>query len=183
MPFPDPDVKYSYADYLTWPKEQRWELIEGVPHAMAAPSTRHQRFVRKLTLQIGNFLEEKDCEVFPAPFSVYLKHTNKEDTVVEPDLSVVCDPAKLDDRGCKGAPDLIIEVLSPTTARHDRVLKFNKYLEAKVMEYWIVDPERNVVEVFLLRGNIYSAQAYLEDDVVPVWVLPGLVIDFKKVFE
>ena len=179
MAFPNPDVKYSYDDYMTWPEDERWELIDGAPYSMATPSTRHQRISRKLTLQVGNFLEGKDCEVFPAPFSVCLA----DDTVVEPDLSVICDASKLNERGCVGAPDLIIEILSPSTARHDRVVKFNKYLKARVAEYWIVDPERNVVEVFVLRGNIYAATAYTEDDVVSSWVLPGLDIDFKHIFE
>ena len=181
MAFPESDVKYTYADYLTWPHEERWELIEGIPYAMAAPTTRHQKVLRKLCTEIDLFLRGKDCEVYPAPFSVVLEQGQGEDTVVEPDLSIICDPTKLDEKGCKGAPDFIIEILSPSTARHDRIVKFNKYLKAGVKEYWIVDPELNAVHAFILRGNVYVATVYTEQDTLPIWTLPGLEINLQEI--
>lgn len=120
-----PDEKrYTYGDYLTWPDEERWELIEGVPYDMTpAPSTNHQRILGELFRQISTFLLDRDCEVFIAPFDVRLPEGDEADeqiiTVVQPDIAVICDPAKIDRRGCRKAPDFIIEILSPSTAAKD----------------------------------------------------------------
>jgi Uma2 family endonuclease len=182
MALPQPkDDFYTYADYLEWDDSERWELIDGVAYAMSAPLTRHQRLLRRFVLLLGNFLEGKPCELFPAPFDVRLDADDYDDTVVQPDLLVVCDKTKLDEKGCKGAPDLIIEIISPSSARMDRFLKFNKYQQSGVREYWIVDPETNSVQVCVLEGGRYFVTAYGDEDDVAVTVLPGCQISLKDV--
>lgn len=175
------DTHYTFEDYMSWDDNQRWEIIDGVPYAMAPPSTTHQRVVSRLHGQIYNFLRGKPCEAFVAPFGVRL-NAEKNDTVVEPDIAVVCDKNKLDKNGCKGAPDLIIEILSPSTLRYDRIVKFNKYLAAGVREYWIIDPEEKFVGVNILAGEHYIHKPYGEGEDVPVTIFPGCVIHMSEVF-
>jgi Uma2 family endonuclease len=187
---------YTYADYLEWDESFRGEIIHGVLYMMSPPLTIHQRILSKLFYRIANFLEGKTCEVFVAPFGVRLfpRDDLGDDTVVEPDIVVICDPAKIDERGCKGVPDLVIEILSPSTSRHDRFTKFDLYREAKVREFWVVDPENRGLHTFILneRGE-YFASVYginepdakpheIMSETVPVAVLPGLKIDLKTVF-
>lgn len=137
---------------------------------------------------MANFLDGKQCRVYPAPFGVRLFEQNGErpedvDTMVEPDISVVCDRGKIDKYGCKGAPDLIIEVLSPSTRRHDRLVKLNLYQRAGVQEYWMVDPDNQSVQVFTLdRGALKICEDYGPGDVARVNVLEGCFIDLEKVF-
>lgn len=137
---------------------------------------------------MANFLDGKQCRVYPAPFGVRLFEQNGErpedvDTMVEPDSSVVCDRGKIDKYGCKGAPDLIIEVLSPSTRRHDRLVKLNLYQRAEVQEYWMVDPDNQSVQVFTLdRGALKICEDYGPGDVARVNVLEGCFIDLEKVF-
>jgi Uma2 family endonuclease len=186
---------FTYADCLDWDEDLRAEIINGNLYVMSPPVTVHQRVSRELLLQFGNFAKGKSCEVFPAPFGVRLfpKEDLSDDTLVEPDIVVVCDPAKIDKRGCNGAPDLIVEILSPSNSRHDRFTKFDLYLKAQVREYWVVDPEKKEVQTFILNGDRYAAKAYgfnepgakpdeLVPDMVPAAVLPGLEIDLKTVF-
>jgi Uma2 family endonuclease len=176
------DARYTYADYATWPEDERWELIDGVPYAMATPSVIHQRISRKLMNQLSNWLEGKPCEPFAAPFAVRLNADKGDDTVVEPDISVVCDKSKLaDGKSCVGAPDLVIEILSPSTSRHDRLTKYNLYRAAGVREYWIVDPTDKIVTVSHFEKGV-DAAPYGETDEAPVGVLPGCVIDLSAVF-
>ncbi|MDD5392041.1 MAG: Uma2 family endonuclease [Thiothrix sp.] len=145
---------FTYADYCKWSEDERWELIDGVAYAMAAPSTTHQRVISELVRQIGNFLVGKPCEVFPAPFDVRLAATDATDdqtnNVVQPDISIICDKNKLDDKGCKGAPDWIIEVLSPSTASKDLIHKLRLYERHGVREYWVVHPVDRVVMMWTL---------------------------------
>lgn len=142
----------------------------------------------ELFRQLANFLEGKQCRVYPAPFGVRLFEQNGErpedvDTMVEPNISVVCDRGKIDKYGCKGAPDLIIEVLSPSTRRHDRLVKLNLYQRARVQEYWMVDPDNQSVQVFTLdRGALKICEDYGPGDVARVNVLEGCFIDLEKVF-
>jgi Uma2 family endonuclease len=131
-------------------------------------------------------LEGKPCKVFVAPFSVRLNPVadRRDDTVLEPDLLVVCDPAKLDKRGCNGAPDLVIEILSPSTARNDKVVKLNKYQNAGVREYWIVEPDTQTVLICVLdAGGRYIFSSYDDTGRAPVSVLPGCEIDLGAVFQ
>jgi len=183
MPLLQDDQRYTYADYCTWDDSKRWELIEGVPYAMSpSPSPMHQTISVQLLRKIGNFLEGKPCKVFHAPFDVRLNADDEDDTVVQPDLLVVCDRSKIDNTGCKGAPDLVVEILSPSTARKDRVLKFQQYQQAGVREYWIVDPETKSVQVCILQGGLYVTYMYADTDTAPVRVLEGCEIDLQDVF-
>ena len=174
--------RYTYADYCTWDDDERWELIDGVPYAMAAPSIAHQGVSGNIYLQIGQFLRKRPCRVFYAPTDVRLYADTKDDTVVQPDLLVVCDNSKLDGKGVIGAPDMVVEVLSPSTASYDMIKKFMLYSRAKVREYWIVDPASETVVVNLLEGDNYAAKAYEKPEVVPVSVLEGCSVDLAEVF-
>jgi len=177
------DEYYTYDDYLKWEDAERCELIDGVIYAMSpAPLRRHQGVSSNLHGQLFDFLKGKPCKVYAAPFDVRLNAGTYNNTVVQPDVVVVCDKSKLDDKGCVGAPDLVIEILSPSTEVRDRVLKFNQYLQAKVREYWIVDPDSKTVTVNILDNDRYYSAAYAETDKAPVHVLEGCVIDLTDVF-
>jgi Uma2 family endonuclease len=180
-----PDEKYyTYRDYLDTDEDYRAEIIDGVVYAMCPPSRYHQKISQKLSLKIGSFLEGKSCEVYYAPFGVRLfpKSDLSDDTYFEPDITVICDLSKLDDRGCNGAPDMIIEIMSPSNRQNDMLVKFRKYLQAGVREYWIVDPEEKTVHACVLDNNQYRVSVYDEIQTVPVTVLPGCSIELKPVF-
>ena len=177
------DIKYTYADYATWDGDERYELITGIPYLMASPSEAHQRISMRLIMQLGGFLQGKPCELFHAPFDVCLPADGDEDdTVVQPDLLVVCDKTKLDGKRCNGVPDMIIEIVSPSSSGHDRLTKFNLYLNAGVREYWVVDPDVSAVQIHLLTEAGYTASAYGIADTVNVHVLDGCQIHLEDVF-
>ncbi len=160
---------FTYADYLNW-NDGRWEIIEGVVYDMSpAPNTVHQEISTKLVASLFNYFKNKDCKVFAAPFDVRFsdmeKPANHKDynTVVQPDISVVCDKSKLDEKGCKGAPDLVIEILSPSTTVKDFNKKFHLYEKHGVQEYWIISPiEKNVIVYKLINGK-YTSDIVLEE--------------------
>jgi Uma2 family endonuclease len=181
--------QYTYADYLTWPENERWELFDGIPYNMSpAPSLKHQRVLRELFRQIANYLVGKSCEVFPAPFDVRLPIENESDeeveNIVQPDISVICDRSKLDKKGCRGAPDFVIEILSPSSSRKDRMVKFYTYERFGVKEYWLVSPEDKTVEVFILGddGKYSRPEFYTETHRIQSKILDGLKIDLEEVF-
>ena len=169
--------EYTVEDYYALPDEQRAELIDGRMYMMAPPSRKHQRISTRLVSIIDRYIEEHKgkCEVYAAPFAVYLDE--RSNTYVEPDISVICDPDKLDDRGCKGAPDWIIEIVSPASKKMDYLLKLLKYRSAGVKEYWIVDPEKNRVIVYNFTGD-ESVNDYTLQDFVKVGIYEDFVIDF-----
>lgn len=179
---------YTYADLLTWDDNERYELIEGRPMMMSAPSDLHAEVSGEIHRQLSNYLLGKNCKVRHAPYDVRLFEENGDlpedvDTVVQPDITVVCDPEKRDNRGCKGAPDLVIEILSPSSKRYDRFTKFTLYQRAGVQEYWIVDPDDKSVQIFLLEDERYTFKAYGEGkDVVKVNVLDDCTVDLSLVF-
>lgn len=182
-------VRYTYSDYLTWNDDQRWELIDGVAYNMTpAPSRLHQQIALELSRQVANYLLDKPCQVFAAPFDVRLpegdESADETYTVVQPDISVVCDSHKLDDAGCIGAPDLIVEIISPPSSRRDHKEKFVCYERAGVKEYWLADPVSKTVMVFKLGfDNRYGRpDVYADEEKVSVGVLPGLEIDLQLVF-
>lgn len=189
MALPAEKERYTFADVLMWPDDERAELINGEVFLMApAPSRAHQGISMELSRQFANYLEGKKCKAYHAPFDVRLferEGDNPEDvdTVVEPDITIVCDPSKLDDRGCKGAPDMVVEILSPSTQRHDRLVKLGLYQRAGVREYWIVDPDSSTVQVFLQRdGSLQLHEVYDRQGVAKVNVLDGCFIELSKVF-
>ena len=184
--------RYTYADYLTWFDDIRRELINGFIHLMSAPMRVHARVSAKLFSSVDAFIKKKKgkCHIYYAPFDVRLPlHRSKEDdkiyNVVQPDICVICDLSKLDDKGCIGAPDLIVEVLSPSTLRNDWIYKFNLYELAGVREYWLVDPKEKTVNVFLLQpnGRYGSGTVYECNQKAPVRIFEGLEIDLNELFE
>ena len=182
------EKRYTLADTLVWEESERVELVYGEPVMMAPPTRIHQETLMELSAQLHAYLKGKQCKVYPAPFAVRLferngDHPKDVDTVVEPDISVVCDMDKLDEIGCKGVPDLVMEILSPSTTRHDRFTKFNLYWRAGVREYWIVDPESKSVQVFVLDGGHYVAKDFgAAGDKIKVNVLEDCSIDLSQVF-
>lgn len=188
MALPKEKERYTFADLLAWDEQERVEIIEGDAVMMAPPSRIHQEVSMELARQLANFLEGKKCRVYPAPFGVRLFEKDGDDphhidTVVEPDLCVVCDQNKLDEHGCKGAPDLILEILSPSTQRHDRLVKLNLYQRAGVREYWIVNPEDQTVQVLWLEdGRLLPREIYSRKDIAKVNVLEGCFLELEKVF-
>ena len=161
---PQPALKtghFRYGDYRRWPADERWELIDGEAWAMApAPTRPHQQMVVELTSQIHAFLRGRPCEVYAAPFDVRLPRADEADdavdSVVQPDIAVICDPAKLDDAGCRGAPDWVIEVLSPRTALKDQTVKRDLYERHGVREYWLVHPTDRLLMVYRLIDGAYG---------------------------
>jgi Uma2 family endonuclease len=185
----NPERKYTYQDYLNWSVEERYELIDGVPYAMSlAPSRKHQEVAGKLFAEFRNYLMNKECRAYPAPFDVRLTIHNEEENsefnVVQPDITVVCDKNKLDERGCKGASDLIVEVISPATGKQDRWLKYKLYEKAGVEEYWIIDPMNELVDVFVLKENKkYELNgSYGKEDVIQVGIFNDFTINLSTIF-
>ena len=180
--------RYTYGDLMEWDDGIRYELYDGIPVAMASPSDVHQLISVELLRQFANFLVGKPCKVFHAPFDVRLFDTDDdkpEDSkyVLQPDLMVVCDKSKVDRHGIHGAPDLVVEILSPSTRGNDRLRKYNLYQQAGVREYWIVDPDMGVLQVYTLEdGQYHAADVYTAGSTVPVGVLEGCGIDLRTVF-
>jgi Uma2 family endonuclease len=181
---PPAERQYAYTDLLEWDEDVRAELHDGKVVMMPPPFRVHQGIMIELVLQLGNFLKGKKCKVYAAPFGVRLfpKKDRSDDTVFEPDIVVICDKEKLDERGCNGAPDLVIEITSPSTARYDRIYKLRKYEQAGVREYWIVDPETKSVQVFILETGRFVASGFDETEKATVSVLEGCEIDLQAVF-
>ena len=181
---------YSYADYLKWQIQDRIEIIKGKIFNMSpAPNVKHQLVSGYLFGRIWNAVEEKQCKVFSAPFDVRLlrkeKESNKEIlTVVQPDICVICDPKKLDKKGCLGAPDWIIEILSPGNSKKEMREKYAVYEESGVKEYWIVDPQNELILVYILDENgLYRGlRPFLTDDVLQSQTVPEVFIDLNKLF-
>ena len=186
----EPEATYSYADYLRWSFEERVELIKGRLFRMSpAPMRSHQGISSVIGNEIFNFLKGNPCKVYYAPFDVrFPNQPNDSDaqtfTVVQPDICVICDHSKLDDAGCKGAPDLIVEILSPSTASKDLNEKYQLYEEHGVKEYWVVYPGEAVLEIYELQeGKYVSIGKFVKEDIVTSKVLPGLEIKLLEVFE
>jgi Uma2 family endonuclease len=182
--------RYTYADYLLWEFQDRVELIKGYIVKMSpAPRKQHQKISFILSNVLYNYLINKDCEAFHAPFDVRLvKNKGVQDkevnTVVQPDICVICDKSKLDDLGCVGAPDFIVEILSPGNKKHDEINKFNLYEENGVREYWIVDPDSKSVKTYILKDEKYELIDYYENPglMIPVNIFEGLEVSWDEVF-
>lgn len=186
----DLDGTYTYADYLLWRIEERLELIKGKIFKMSpAPSLAHQRISTQLQGTLFNFLKARSCDLFSAPFDVRLYNDKKSKdanrqiyTVVQPDLCVVCDTSKLDQRGCLGAPDLIIEILSPGNSSKEMNEKFDLYEESGVREYWLVEPAENAVWVYVLNEEGKYIGLKPTTTILKSSIFPDLVIDLKEIF-
>ena len=201
LPLKESDLKYTYKEYCSWPDDERWELIDGVAYNMSpAPTSRHQGLSRELLLKFGNFLKASPCKVFPAPFDVMLpkfpiKSEETINTVVQPDISVICDTSKIIESGCLGAPDLIVEILSPSTSKKDLSEKFYLYERVGVKEYWIVDPGNKYIRIFHLISEGKNLGKYDDGTLIPPadWrekdtkaesvILKGFFVDIKELFE
>jgi Uma2 family endonuclease len=189
--FEDLDLskQYTYADYLNWHFEERVELIKGWIHKMSpAPKRLHQKIEGKIFFKIYRHLEMGSCEVYQSPFDVVLVKniglSEESNTVVQPDICVICDPEKLTEAGCTGSPDLIVEVLSASTAKKDYNEKYNLYQENGVKEYWIVDPRSNSVETYVLKGEVYERNLFFEkpDGIITSPFFPDLEINCAELF-
>lgn len=190
LPDPEKNGKYTYSDYKTWPDNERWELIDGVAYNMSpAPKREHQKVSFEISRQIGNSLTDGPCEAYSAPLDVKLSaltgiEENDIDIVVQPDILVVCDPDKLDEKGCNGAPDWIIEILSPTTSYKDENEKLMLYEKYGVREYWIIQPGAKMVFIYILdeNGTYKKPEVAKKDELVSSYAVPGVEIDLRRVF-
>jgi len=173
--------KFTWTDYRSWDDDTRWEIIGGEAFAMTpAPTTRHQRIVFELSRQMGNHFVDKPCDVFPSPTDVKLT----DEDIVQPDLAVVCEPDKIKHSHIEGAPTLVVEVLSPSTAAFDRVRKLRLYAHCGVREVWLVTPYPWLAEVFVLDGDGYRlANAYEKDGILESTVFPDFKITLAGVFD
>ncbi|MGE5703630.1 MAG: Uma2 family endonuclease [Clostridia bacterium] len=175
--------KYSRKDYLAWSDEERWEIIDGTAYNMTpAPSRAHQKISRELLLTFGSYLKRKACEIYDSPFDVFLS----DDNIVQPDLVIVCDQAKLTERGCEGTPDLVVEILSPATSKKDLNEKFSLYERFGVKEYWIVFPfeGNSQIHVYTLNeGNAYGEPAvFAKGDFATTTLFEELRIEVSEIF-
>jgi len=190
LPQSNEGPKFTYADYLKWPDEERWELIDGVAYDMTpAPSTEHQEIAGELYEQFKRYLGGKSCKVYFAPFDVVLPHSYETEdsstTVVQPDLSVICDRSKITKNGCIGAPDLIVEILSPSTISKDLNEKYLLYEKNGVREYWVVFPERKRIDIFKLSpaGKYLKPEIYSLPDEIKVGIFDDLSIKTSDIFK
>lgn len=184
----DMNGTYTYADYLLWKFEERVEILKGKLFRMSpAPSPRHQLISKRLIVVMDTFFKGRKCELFQAPFDVRFPKQSKGDkqiyTVVQPDLCVVCDPKKIDEKGCLGAPDLVIEILSKGNSKKEMKNKFELYEEAGVQEYWLIDPEYQNVFVYVLDNGKYRGLApVIEGDFITSVKFPDLKINTSDIF-
>ena len=180
------DTRWTYADYKGWKLNpgERFEVIDGVAYAMSAPNDFHQAILTELIRQLSNSLVGKPCKVRPSPYDVRLFYEEDEtdDTVVQPDLSVICDKDKLGKEGCRGAPDFVVEILFPSNTAEEMQRKFNLYRDAGVREYWIVDGEHKTVIAHRFEGEVIVSHIFKEKDRPAVSVLEGLFVELEPVF-
>ncbi len=185
----DLSKRYSYADYITWQFKERVELIKGwILEMSPAPNLMHQTVSFRITTIFGNFFENQNCKAFAAPFDVRLTKKSKSNqkvfTVVQPDLCIICDEAKLETSGCIGSPDLIVEKVSPGNSKRDLKIKFDLYQENGVLEYWVIEPIEKYVQQFSLVKNKYQyVKSYFEEDVLESVVFKNLKIPVKNIFK
>ena len=178
--------RFTYADYKEWELDQgeRYELIYGEAYAMAAPNEYHQLILGELHRQIANFFVGKPCKVFPAPYDVRLFYEEDEsdDTVIQPDISVICDKEKHGKEGCHGAPDFIVEILSPLNTAIEMELKRALYWETKIREYWVINPEKKALHCYRFSNGTIFPRTYRASDRAEAGIFPGLVVELEPVF-
>ncbi len=182
----DLNKTYTYADYMLFHFKERVELIKGKIFKMSpAPNTNHQRLVTNISGKFYNFFDKHACQLFIAPFDVRLPIASalKDTTVVQPDLGVICDLSKLDEQGCNGAPDLVVEILSPGNTRHEMRVKFDLYEESGVKEYWIVEPANKTVLIYVLQNEKFiGLRPFTSEDTIESILFPEMKIDARDLF-
>lgn len=186
---PDSSLSYTYADYLQWNFEERLELIRGRIFKTSGPNTKHQIISLRLTLKISSFLQN-NCQLFVAPFDVRLPVKNRKKdhevtTVVQPDLCVLCDESKLDERGCCGAPDLMVEILSPGNTRKEMCIKLKLYEESGVKEYWIISQVKENITAFVMdeTGKYAEGKIFTRGERITSNIIPGLEFNTDDIFD
>lgn len=178
----DLNIKYTYKDYLTWRLKERVELILGRIFKMSpASSPIHQEIVSSLNAAFYQLLKGYKCKVYPAPFDVRL---DSDTTVVQPDICIICDLNKIDSKGCSGAPDLVVEVISPSTARKDLHEKYDLYERSGVKEYWVIHPHERTLSIFTLNdeGKYITSKPYTEGDIIKSEILKGFKLNLSNIF-
>jgi Uma2 family endonuclease len=180
---------YSYAEYKYWPESEQWEIIDGEPFDMSpAPGMTHQKVSGKIFQLLANYLDSKPCLVFSAPFDVFFPAEDQPEeevnNIVQPDLSVICDESKLSEKGCTGAPDIVIEIISPSTASHDQIRKLRLYEKSGVREYWIFHPVDKIVWKYILDSKGYGKPEIFDYTSKPSFKLfPDLQLNLMSVFD
>jgi len=190
MPIPQESKKdyFTYAEYKNWPNEERWEIIGGEAFNMSpAPGMTHQIYSGEIFRQIANFLEDKPCQVFSAPFDIFLPEPNESEeetsTIVQPDISIICDKSKLDEKGCTGSPDVVIEIISPSSGARDQIIKMDLYEKHRVKEYWIVHPIDKILWKYILFESKYGKPQIFDYKGTPSFeIFPDFLLDLLKVF-
>jgi len=182
----DVEVRYTYADYKGWELKpgERYELIHGAAYAMSAPSDYHQSISGEIFRQIANYLAGKPCKVRSAPYDVRLfyEEDDSDEEVVQPDISVICDREKRGPEGCRGAPDMVVEILSPSNTAIGMEEKFHLYRDAGVREYWLIDPKNRTLKTHFFVGGKPDMQIYAATDKAEVGIFPGFSVDLAPVF-
>ena len=173
---------YTYADYLTWEGTERYEIINGEAYMMASPSVEHQAILMELSIQFGSWLKGKPCQVFAAPLDVRLfpEDDNSDDTIVQPDLLIVCDKSKLGKGSVNGPPDIVVEILSPSATSKELLLKFNTYLNVGIREYWVIDPEQKIVHIHVYENGHFISSGYKFNAKITSTVLKGFEVDLQS---
>jgi len=180
------EIRYTYADYKDWELKEgeRYELIDGVAYAMSAPNAYHQLIAGELFRQIANYLAGKPCKAYPAPFDVRLFYEEDEsdNTVVQPDISIVCEKEKRGPEGCRGAPDFVAEILSPGNTAIEMEGKFQLYRDAGVREYWVLNPKNKTLKTHFFADGEIHIRTYTATDKAGVGIFPGFAVDLEPVF-
>ena len=183
---PKEERHFTYADYKGWELKdgERYELIYGVAYAMAAPNAYHQSILGEMFRHMANYLDGKPCKVYPAPYDVRLfyEEDERDDTVVQPDISIVCDPEKRGSEGCRGAPDFVVEILSPGNTAIEMAEKFELYRDSGVREYWMVNPKQKNLRTYLFVDGEIQTHLYTTTDTAKAAIFPDLAVDLGPVF-
>ena len=189
LPVRKSEQHYTYRDYRQWPEDERWELIDGVAYSMASPSTAHQHISMELAWRLRTFLDGKPCRVLAAPLDIFFPRIREQDeddvdTVVQPDIIVVCDSGKQRERGIWGAPDLAVEILSPSTSRKDLNEKYRLYERSGVREYWVIDPVGRWTQQYVLAadGRYAPEVTLVNEGVIASAVLEGFAIEIAALW-
>jgi len=180
------ETVYTYADYREWELKEgeRYEIIYGEAFAMSAPNDYHQSMLMELSKQIANYLTGKPCKVRPAPYDVRLFYAEDEsdDTVVQPDITIICDEKKRGPEGCRGAPDFVAEIVSPSNTLAEMGRKFRLYRDAGIREYWVLNGEAKTLDTYLFEGEVIRFRSYTGNEKAAVSIFPDFAVDLEPVF-